>query len=142
MKQGLLRLAAVVATCALPMGARAADWHLVAKPREGAIYVDAQGIVLKDKLRRAWDKWEYAEDQPGFPDSGIKTFRASKHLAYYNCDERSFAVAQVVYLDPKGRSIGQIALEVDPTSFSVIVPDSVAEAQLNFVCAAKLGGKP
>ena len=99
-------------------------------------------IVLKDKLRRAWDRWNYAEDQAGFPDSGIRAFKASKHLAYYNCEEKTFAVAQVVYLDEKGKSLGQINVDVNPASFSVVVPDSVSEAQLRFVCAAKLGAKP
>jgi hypothetical protein len=142
MKASLLGFASFIAICAVPARAVAADWHLVAKAREGNIYVDAQGIVLKDKVRRAWDKWEYAEDQSGFPESGIKTFRASKHLGYYNCDDRSFGIAQVIYLDAKGKSVGQIALEVDPTSFSVVVPDSVSESQLNFVCGAQLAKKP
>ena len=122
--------------------ALAADWHVVTKIEEATVYVDAQGIVLKDKLRRAWDRWNYAEDQAGFPDSGIRTFKASKHLAFYNCEEKTFAVAQVVYLDEKGKSVGQINLDVNPASFSVVVPDSVAEAQLRFVCAAKPGAKP
>jgi hypothetical protein len=100
--------------------------------------LEAQGIILKDKLRRAWDKWQYAEDQPGFSGSGIRSFRASKHLAYYNCEDRSFAVAEVVYLDAKGKSVGQITLEVDPASFSVAVPDSLSEIQLDFVCRAQV----
>jgi hypothetical protein len=120
----------------------AADWQVVAKIDEGTVYVDAQGIVLKDKLRRAWDRWNYAEDQAGFPDSGIRAFKASKHLAYYNCEDKTFAVAQVVYLDEKGKSLGQINVDVNAASFSVVVPDSVSEAQLRFVCAAKLGAKP
>ena len=142
MKRSLIHCASVVALWTLAYAAIAADWRLVAKPKEGSIHVDAQGIVLKEKLRRAWDKWDYVEDQPGFPDSGIKTFRASKHYAYYNCEERTFAVAQVIYLDAKGKSVGQINLDANAESFSIVVPDSVAEAQLNFVCAAKLGAKP
>jgi hypothetical protein len=133
---------ALVATVPIAGAAIAADWRVVAKPKEGTIYVDAQGIVPKDGLRRAWDKWEYGEDQPGFPDSAIKSFRASKHLAYYNCGERTFAVAQVVYLDARGKSVGEITLDVSPESFSAVVPDSIAESQLNFVCAAKLHAKP
>jgi hypothetical protein len=142
MKKTLLALASLVLACALPAAAGAADWQLVAKAREGSIYVDARGIVLKDKLRRAWDKWQYAEDQPGFPGSGIRSFRASKHLAYYNCEDRSFAVAEVVYLDAKGKSVGQITLDVDPASFSVVAPDSLSETQLDFVCRAQVQAKP
>jgi hypothetical protein len=142
LKRSLIRCAWLLAAWTVAGAALAADWRLVAKPKEGSIYVDAHGIVLKDKLRRAWDRWDYVEDQPGFPESGIKTFRASKHLAYYNCEERTFSVAQVIYLDAKGKSVGQISLDVNPESFSVVVPDSVAESQLDFVCAAKLSGKP
>lgn len=138
MKTAPLGLASFIAACALPAQAGAADWHLVATAKEGAIYIDTRGIVLKDKLRKAWDKWQYAEDQPGFPGSGIRAFRTSKHLAWYNCDERSFAVAEVVYLDARGKSVGQVALEVDATSFSPVVPDSLSESQLDFVCTAPI----
>ncbi|MBL8541165.1 MAG: hypothetical protein JNK68_12445 [Betaproteobacteria bacterium] len=135
-------LASLVAASVLPAPALAADWQLVATAKEGTIYVDAHGIVLKDKLRRAWDKWQYTEDQPGFPGSGIRAFRASKHLAWYNCEERSFAVAEVIYLDAKGKSVGQITLEVDVTSFTPVAPDSVSESQLDFVCKSALKNKP
>ncbi len=142
MKTALLGFASFLAVCALPAAASAADWQRVATAKEGTIYVDARSIVLKDKLRRAWDKWQYAEDQPGFPGSGIKAFRASKHLAWYNCDERSFAVAEVVYLDAKGKGVGQVALEVDAAAFSPVAPDSVSESQLDFVCKAPIKNKP
>jgi len=132
---------AALALC-VPSVAIAADWQLVAKRKEGSIYVDAQGIGSKDGSRKAWDKWEYADEQPGFPDSGIKTFKSSRHLGYYNCKERTFAVGQVIYLDAKGKSVGQINLDVTPASFNDAPPDSVVEAQLDFVCKAKVRATP
>jgi hypothetical protein len=134
-------LALLAFTCSMP--ALAADWQLITKQKEGSIFIDAQGIVAtKDGFRKAWDKWEYAEEQPGFPDSSIKTFASSRHLAHYNCKERTFAVAQVVYLDAKGKSVGQINLEVTPASFSDVPPGSISEAQLDFVCKAKVRHAP
>ena len=64
------------------------------------------------------------------------------HSSYKPAFSRFADVAQVVYLDEKGKSVGQINLDVNPASFTVVVPDSVAEAQLRFVCAAKPGAKP
>lgn len=142
MTRVIFAIASLSLVLGLPRPATAADWQLVTKRKEGAIYIDAHGIVAKDGARKAWDKWEYAEEQPGFPESGIKTFASSRHLAYYNCQERTFAVGQVIYLDAKGKSVGQINLDVTPASYNDTPPDSVVEAQLEFVCKAKLREAP
>jgi len=128
---------------ALCAPAFAADWQLITKNKEGAVFIDARGIVVaKDGTRKAWDKWEYAEEQAGFPDSGIKTFASSRHLAHYNCKDRTFAVGEVIYLDAKGKSVGQITLDVNPAAFSDVPPESISEAQLDFVCKAKVRNTP
>jgi hypothetical protein len=142
MTRPIFAVASLTLALYLPSVAVAADWQLVAKRKEGSIYIDAQGIGSKDGSRKAWDKWEYADEQPGFPDGGIKSFTSSRHLAYYNCKERTFAVGQVIYLDAKGKSVGQINLDVTATSFNDVPPDSVVEAQLDFVCKAKVRATP
>lgn len=142
MTRPIFAVASLALALCVPSVAIAADWQLVAKRKEGSIYIDAQGIGSKDGSRKAWDKWEYADEQPGFPDSGIKSFTSSRHLAYYHCKERTFAVGQVIYLDAKGKSVGQINLDVTATSFNDVPPDSVVEAQLDFVCKAKVRTTP
>lgn len=122
--------------------AHAANWvHVATSGRSDAkIYIDTDSIQTHrfsggGNYKTAWAKWEYANTQKqDYPP--YKSYNKSKGFWYYDCNaKRSELESAHFYLN--GQSVYSGNWYV-PTSSSAtwdrVVPDSVNEGKLDFVC--------
>lgn len=141
MKHFLFTLCALLVVCSVHDVAAAERWTAVGQTDKVVVSVDSQSIIVKDGFRRAWEKWEYAEDRLPPPLTTVnKTFRSARFLTSYDCKERASAESKAIYYDANGDVVGKVSGDVK--SFSYVVPGLLGESALDFVCKAKLRSKP
>jgi len=115
-------------------------WTIVAQTDKAVVQVDTRSITVKDGFRRAWVRWDYAEDRPPPPLTGVRVpFRSARYLTAYDCKAKSSAELQAVFYDAGGEVAGKVVTE--PKNAGFVVPGLLAESALDFVCSAKLRGK-
>lgn len=64
-----------------------------------------------------------------------KNFTEQKNYTYMDCSNRSWDIAQVVYYDSAGEIVATYVFE--NILFEPVIPDSVAEGLLKFICSFK-----
>lgn len=78
-------------------------------------------------------------DQPGVSATNYKAYRSSKALEYFDCEERKNGEIQATYYVGEfgaGESAGSVVWKLPQVSFSEVVPDTIGETMLNYVCKA------
>lgn len=134
----LLVLSVLPAVICVGGHAAAERWAMVAQTEKVTVYVDAQSISNRDGFRRAWEKWEYAEDRSPPPlTSVLRPFRSARFLMSFDCKERATAELQAIYYDAGGNVLGKLAGDPKNTAFTYVVPGLLGEAALDFVCKGK-----
>lgn len=138
---------ALLLSLALPAahGAEESDWIYVAFGHDNSeLLVRPRTIVQSGDGRKAWFKTTYPEKKqtPAY----AKTVDISYHLHsislnYFRCDVRTMATVQTTYYDDKGAVVGSYEMEVKDARFSEVVPDSVGEEMLEFICRYSLPSK-
>lgn len=118
------------------LNAGASDWASLGKTLDGLteIYIDKNSIKNIGNYKKAWLLKNYSSHQ-NIGDGFI--FLSDKSLLYFSCGEmRSKFVSLINYelINGQGKSKDASFIGV----FNDVVPDSVGEFELNFVCAYQL----
>jgi hypothetical protein len=118
--------------------ASASNWTLVSKPvDEERFFVDRQSLALDGKWRKAWVLFNHAE---GIPKEA-PVIKSMKAQWWFDCANRAIQEVQVISYDEElgaGTPATTKNLRFSPDRFEDVVPDSVGEALLDFVCRQPL----
>jgi hypothetical protein len=142
LKRTLVILAVWYGMWAAPELAAAENWTQVAQSDRATVYIDTKSIGQKDGYKRAWEKWDYAEDRSPLYPTTRKPYRSARFLTYFNCKEKSTAELQAIYYDASGEVVGKGTTDPKDTAFTYVVPGLLSESTLEFVCKAKSRTKP
>lgn len=126
---------------AISTHASAANWFDFGTGSDFGMQLDTQSIAITPNGdRKAWSRWNY--------DSAKKMngheVRMVLSLEIYRCSERTSAtIQQVFYPDyTQNNSVDQIVLSPSDYKFSDVVPETMGEKSLNFVCSWPVKKKP
>lgn len=116
--------------------ALASDWQLVSGDQTLKTYVDTESLAHRGRYVKAWFLWDYASVQKGeyFPSN---QFQSRKTLWYISCSEKTFAQIQALTYTGNagaGKVVTSDAFPVDAAQFEDVVPDSIGETLVNYVC--------
>lgn len=122
------------------LNAGASDWKAVSGNSEVQVLVDAQSVAISGSLRKAWFTYTYetAQKTNSYPE---KTYFSYKLLSYYNCREKTTASSYIVYYSEQfaaGMTVETTSVAKEKMSFVDVVPDSIGEANMNYVCSYPL----
>jgi len=114
----------------------ASNWALISSPDnpEITVSVDLQSVGKSGAYRKAWVMYslDKSEQTPDF-----KPYNMSKILQYFDCKQRAFATVHAAYYlrtaDRQALSAGEWANQGAKT-FVDVVPDSLGEMTLDYVC--------
>lgn len=120
--------------------AHAADWKPVIDAPDMKVWVDQSSLAQAGKYKKAWFRTWRSVDQQGNAYTTFKTYRWTKQLEYFSCQERTSSALQMLYYTgdvTSGEYIGSSSIKLAQASFDEIAPDTVGEQMLSFVCTAK-----
>ncbi len=127
---------AVLFLCLLPAYASAGDYYLVAAPKNNAYieFIDAGTLKYPEpNMPKVWVTTVPSHNNPSFSNIDY-----SMRLTSYDCiNERIKTLNTVVYAI--GGSVLSSQAAPTYTPMDVVVPDSVASAELEFVCKPERG---
>lgn len=141
---GPLRALALIAL--LSCAAVRAEWVPTNGAKDEQSWIDSDSIALRGNYLKAWVMTTFSSDQP--PMLGWKAHRSMKALYYFDCDEKTWSVIQVmVYTGANGD--GDVAghtVRPDAPRFQDAVPGSAGAGRLEHACslyrAKKSGSVP
>lgn len=111
----------------------AADWiHLSKSTRGDRFSVDASSITLTSDGRRAWSKTLY---RPPYEDGRAQDIV----LSIYDCTNRTIGMISRTIYAADGRSLRSTTVRDFLIERNPVVPDSVGETELGFVCTYPIG---
>ncbi|MGB7196073.1 MAG: surface-adhesin E family protein [Collimonas pratensis] len=120
----------------------ASDWQQITSTETSVIAVDKQSITTSKgfRNRKAWITYDstVAKLTTGYP---AKPYFSMVQLEYFDCSERTAAAVQQIAYSGQTRT-GEIVkvlnIPLSAAEFTEVVPDSVGEATLAYVCSAKV----
>lgn len=122
--------------------AHAANWVIASWADSVVVLVDTTSIVKNGHHRKAWLRWDHTQEEET-SDYPKQKYRSAKSLTYYDCTQRtSMNVQRTIYAGEQGTgsSLGSYSTKFNSSDMSEVVPDSIGEANLNFVCSWKILG--
>ena len=125
------KLAILAMASLISVTASASNWVLVAQNVKGdKVYVDADSISVSGYIRSAFIKRTFSEIQVSSNDR----YNSETIFQQANCASQP---KQLRYLSAVAELDGQYAFHHQFTRpyWSIVYPDSVGEAQANFMCA-------
>lgn len=137
------KLLAVALATVMTQQALAVNWYLLGEASNGDFkeYIDLDSIQ-KDYLTdgtpvmTAWTQIEYKQVQN--VGDGKKIWSA-KHFVYYDCRARKLNIEYIVSFNKQGRVVSSgnspLFSRYSSTNWDRVIPGSISEAWLNFVCA-------
>jgi hypothetical protein len=106
----------------LPITAEGADWVKASESQNDIWYVDVSSIKQVTSAQyKAWIKME---------DLKPKDFKTSKTYTLFDCSERKYKDIQSAYY----KTDGNIILNSGKEEWAYVIPESIWENVLNFVC--------
>lgn len=115
----------------------AANWQPLAKGGGFIVYVDTESLVQRGEYWQSWFMWDNENDKET-PDYPPKTYRSTKTLTVFNCSLRQSTGIQTVYYsgqEGSGNSVYTASVNIKQASFADVVPDSIGESMLRYVCS-------
>lgn len=115
----------------------ASDWQIVVSGEKMQAFIDKNSLARAGKYKKAWLTYSFDGDQPGNAGSGFKSYRSSKALEYFDCEERTSASIQTAYYSAAfgtGDFLGSSVVKPQSAVFSEVIPDTVGETLLDYVC--------
>lgn len=123
----------------ISLAADASNWVLLTRHDDTEIYADDASVFKRGHLTLAWDRTDYPSSQT-MTFSPFKQFRSMKALGYYNCAEKTGALRELIlYADAggSGEVVAHVTVPVDHLDFKAMVPGTVGEVLLRYVCGNK-----
>ena len=117
-----------------PVGA--ADWHEVGISDDKTVYwVEVQSLSKQGDIVVAWIKKAYADPQSA---SNGATYNSDKVLRHFDCKKRQSGIKAMSFYsgaDWSGSVVYTGNVSDEDVELSDIVPDTIGEAVLAFVCS-------
>lgn len=132
----MIRSAVCIGSLLLSTMACAANWAAVGYATGGnpILSVDRSSIVRVGSSVKYWTKQEYAQSQLLENTYPAKYYSSAKALVYTNCASKTTATKQGTFYDTNGEPVYSYNYQFTQLSFSEVIPDSIGESELNFVC--------
>jgi hypothetical protein len=134
----LLRLTLTACMAASTLGSFAADnrWVEVEGSENIQVFVDTQSLRRSETVVMAWTKYVYNKPQSVRNSNPPTTYLLDKSYGGYNCQNRTSVRLQTLrFSDLNGTvQVQSLSGPDDPTRYSAIVPDSIGESIINFIC--------
>jgi len=122
--------------------AGAASWQQIAEldSNGGTLLIDTASITEVKGFRGAWFKSVYASDQPVPAEyraavRDTQSFRWVQSMSFFNCPQRTSAVAQYRWYGADDKSVGN--LQIEQLAFYKVVAGTRDEQMLDAVCKAE-----
>lgn len=117
----------------------ASDWEPISFGADVVTYVDKESIRFQKGSVKAWTKWMHMSPQKVEMSYPEKTFTLTKQLSLYKCSDRTYAIIQVIrYEEPSGNNVvDSYQIDEKQANYSEVVPDTLGEEMLNWVCNRK-----
>jgi hypothetical protein len=137
-------VASLLAGLCVALPVAAAEWVLVAEDGTVQVFTDKSGLAREGRYLRAWFRWDYSSPQTTMEGKYFLSFKALKH---FDCALRQSSVRQVVlYTEGKGQGVVVDSAIFPPDDVNAhmqaVVAQTVAEAELDYVCKNAPGAKP
>ncbi len=121
----------------------ASDWAVVDWNNAASVSVDKNSITKQGLYRKAWLLWNYSSEQQTY-DYPIAKWKSLKALNYFNCEQKTTSsFKRSLYSENAGG--GSVVRNYDFTfkesELSEVVPDSMGESHLIYVCAYPIDSK-
>lgn len=130
------------AACALvllmqsqPVQARPANWQpvAIADDHSSWLFLDLSSIRHKGKKASVRVLLEYAEAQPGQPESNGQPYWMVRDLMLFDCPARTLLPLQEEYLDGEEGLLGEV--DVSTLDWEPVLRDSLIEPVYNKLCS-------
>ena len=120
--------------------ASAAEWKKIDSGIEMLLSIDVQSITNSgNSERKAWSEYIYSQLQDRKQVG--KQFNRQLLLNIYDCAARTKGTMQVVFYGIEGDVIDSLSFKRNVIAMEDVIPESLGEASLNFVCAQPLKRK-
>ena len=126
---------------ALPAYTLAADWQQVSIDEHVSVRIDASSVRREGRLVVAWTRWTYSTAQVIDERNDPRRFRSAAILASYGCDARTSGPRLIYLYETRDFRDVVKTIEADKLSAtpSPVVPDSLVEKVLDWVCKKRRG---
>lgn len=118
--------------------AQASDWQIISGSEKLNVFVDKSSIARSGKYKKAWFMYSNSTDQTGLVYTSYKVYRSNKALEYFDCEERTTGQIQSTFYAAEfgaGDALGSMILKLPQVMFSEVVPDTIGETMLNYICS-------
>lgn len=115
----------------------ASEWKIIDASEKTETSVDVQNIAkLPGNVRKTWVRYRYQTTQNTVEILPIG-YKTALNLNYFDCGQRTMALAQeILYSDvDESKSIRSKTYPRESLQYEDVVPDSVGEAALRYICA-------
>lgn len=118
--------------------ASASQWVLVGQSADSSVLVDVDSIKGTGDTRTFWSQFVHDEDKI-VPGSVYLRYRSVKSLEVVDCSTQQIGTIRAVFYNSNGRTVDSIDVSnlPVPRSLKEVVPDSIGEAALNYVCGLR-----
>jgi hypothetical protein len=118
----------------------ARQWVLVGNNRTHQVYIDVDSIKGEGNTRTFWDRDISSEEV--YPSGYLRSSRpysSATSLVFVDCSSNKLGLLEGIYYDRNGEVIGSFddSSLGTPQQLVNVVPDSVGEAELNYVCGLR-----
>lgn len=114
----------------------ASNWQIVGYTTGGnpVLSVDKSSIVRTGNFVKYWSKQDFSQTQSLENTYPQKNYSRAISLTVANCASRTTASKQGTFYDTDGVPVHSFNYLFTQLSFSEVIPDSIGESELNFVC--------
>ncbi len=120
-----------------PLMAYSSDWVIISTGSDSVIYGDKQSIRTQGNSVKLWLKWVYDTPQEVEHTYPVKKYTSTKSLDVYNCQDRTSTTLQTVRYSEDGSVVDSQIWKDLKSAYSEIVPDTIGESILDYVCLRK-----
>ena len=115
--------------------AQAAQWVNIGDGSDSYHAVDIDSIKGEGNVRTYWSNLTYVEEQQRI----YKKFQSIKSLNYVDCTTQQIGILSIIYYSATGEVVNSSdeSYRSVPSRLSRIVPDSVGESGLKYVCGLR-----
>jgi hypothetical protein len=121
--------------------ALATEWVSVGKSAGESVdtYVDVSSLRRSGQIKRAWVKFVYApHTHRGTADESNKWESYALHRNAYSCAEGNAKIEAITVYYDDGTQWSAPSSIIERMSFQPVLPGSLDEGAMNFVCARKI----
>lgn len=112
----------------------ASDWATFGETSLSIWYLDKESIASVDGKMKAWFLVDFKDEQTAYNG---KKYKSTKQLSYFDCPSKTSALVQEAFFTDQfgeGTIADSYSLNKKNLEFTDVIPDSIGESMLKFVC--------